>query len=150
MDVAALVISICAFIVSILVPIFEFLWNNKMNEHNLEAEYFREMYGEIMYQKIPKALEYIYYDGERISGTDNILDVLREIRLRSLYFKVTDNVFFEKLKCSVQDLEDYIVNTKDEMSTMQFSSFYSTVMQNIDMIYKNMSEKYIGKKMNSN
>ena len=57
MDVIALVISICAFIVSVLVPIFEFLWNNKMNKHNLEAEYFREMYGEIMYQKIPKALE---------------------------------------------------------------------------------------------
>lgn len=146
MDVIALVISICAFIVSVLVPIFEFLWNNKMNKHNLEAEYFREMYGEIMYQKIPKAIEYFHFDGKKIYGTDNMLDVLREIRTRSLYFKVTDKLFFDELKRTVQDLEDYIVQTPDEMTTVQFATFYATVNQKIEVIYARMSNKYIGNK----
>lgn len=146
MDVIALVISICAFIVSVLVPIFEFLWNNKMNKHNLEAEYFREMYGEIMYQKIPKALEFFHFDGKKIYGTDNMLEVLREIRTRSLYFKVTDKMFFDELKRTVQDLEDYIVQTPDEMTTVQFATFYATVNQKIEVIYARMSNKYIGNK----
>ena len=146
MDVIALVISICAFIVSVLVPIFEFLWNNKMNKHNLEAEYFREMYGEIIYQKIPKALEFFHFDGKKIYGTDNMLEVLREIRTRSLYFKVTDKMFFDELKRTVQDLEDYIVQTPDEMTTVQFATFYATVNQKIEVIYARMSNKYIGNK----
>lgn len=144
MEVIAIVISICAFIVSVFVPIFEFLWNQKMNKHNLEAEYFRDMYGEIMYQKIPTALEYFHFDGNKISGTDSMLDVLREIRVRSLYFKVADETFFNKLKSAVQDLEDYIVKTPDEMTTQQFTTFYAIVTQKIDVIYMSMSNKYIG------
>lgn len=146
MEVVALVVSICAFIVSIAVPIFEFIWNQKMNKQNLEAEYFREMYGEIMYQKIPAALAYFHFDGHKISGTDMMLNVLREIRIRSLYFKVVDKPFFDKLKKSVQDLEDYIVQTPDEMETAQFTTFYETVNQKIATIYLNMSNKYIGKR----
>ncbi len=145
MDVIALVVSICAFIVSVLVPIFEFVWNRRMNSHNLEAEYFRDMYGEIMYQKIPKTLEYFHFDGQKISGTDEMLDVLREVRIRSLYFKVTDPSFFIKLKTSIQDLENYIVETPDAMTSQQFACFYNVVSQKIEVIYRNMSNKYIGK-----
>ncbi len=145
MEIVALVISICAFLVSIVVPIFEFLWNQKMNRHNLEAEYFKDTYGEILYNNIPKAIQYIHYDGKKVSGTDNIIDVLRDIRVRSVYFKVADETFYKRIKGAVQDLEDFIITTDENMSSAQFASFYGAINEKIEIIYKNMSDKYIGK-----
>ena len=63
-----------------------------------------------------------------------------------MYFKVTDKMFFDELKRTVQDLEDYIVQTPDEMTTVQFATFYATVNQKIEVIYARMSNKYIGNK----
>ena len=146
MDKIALVISICAFLVSIVVPVFEFIWNQSLNRHNLEAEYFREIYGEILYQKIPGAIQFISYDGKEVSGTEKMIDVLREIRVKSLYFKVTDKNFFDTLKNTVQNLEDYIVKADDKMTTAQFTAFYDEIGKKTDQIYNLMGNKYIGKK----
>lgn len=146
METVALVISICAFIVSVVVPIFEFIWNKKMNKLNLEAEYFRDIYGEIMYQKIPRALNYFHFDGSKLSGTDDMINVLREIRMRSIYFQVIDKDFYDSLKESVQDLEDYIIKTPDEMSATDFAGFVAKANEMVQVIYEKLSNKYIGHK----
>lgn len=146
-DVIALVVAICAFIVSVAVPIFEFFWNRKLNRHNLQAEYFREIFGQLLYEDVPIAMNYIHFDGQAISGTDNILDVLRKIRSRSIYFKYADNEFYLKLIEEVQSLENYIVQTPDAMSAPEFADFYKNIHEKIENIYKYMSDEYIGNKM---
>lgn len=144
LDVIALAVAICAFIVSIIVPVFEFIWNNRMNRKNLKAEYFRDVYGEILYQDIPMALSYIHYNGTEVSGTENLCDILRKIRFRSVYFKVVDVKFYNKLKDAVQELEDYVIQSPDTMSASQFVTFYGIVNEKIEIVYKHMSEAYIG------
>lgn len=146
LDIIALVVAICAFVVSIVVPVFEFIWNNRMNKNNLKAEYFRDVYGEILYQDIPMALSYIHYNGTEVTGTKSLCDVLRKIRFRSVYFKVADADFYNKLIDSVQDLEDYIIQSPDTMSASQFCTFYGIVNEKIEIVYKHMSEAYIGKR----
>lgn len=145
-EIIALVVAICAFLVSIAAPIFEFIWNNKMNRHNLKAEYFRNIYGEILYQEVPMALNYIHYNGNEVSGTDKLCDVLRNIRNRSVYFKVVDETFFNKLKSALQDLEDYLIQSPEKMSSSEFATFYAVINSKIEIIYKYMSDTYIGKK----
>lgn len=145
-EVIALVVAICAFIVSVAVPIFEFFWNRKLSRHNLQAEYFREVFGEILYQDIPMALSFIHYNGEVVTGTEKMIEVLRKIRTRSIYFKFAEPDFYVRLKTFGQDLEDYLVQSPDDMSTGEFAVFYREVNEKIEMIYKCMSDGYIGKK----
>lgn len=147
LDVIALVVAICAFLVSIATPIFEFVWNNKLNKHNLKAEYFRTVYGEILYQEIPMALNFIHYDGNEVSGTEKLCEALRNIRIRSVYFKVTDKEFFDKLKSAVQDLEDYVVQSATKMTASEFATFYGVISNKVEAVYKYMSDLYIGNKV---
>jgi len=147
LDVIALVVAICAFLVSLVTPIFEFVWNYKMNKHNLMAEHFRTVYGEILFQEMPIALNYIHYDGHEVSGTEKLCDVLRTIRIRSIYFKVADKVFFDKLKGAVQNLEDYIIQSNEKMSLPDFLAFYETINNKVEIIYKYMNDLYIGEKV---
>ncbi len=146
MEVIALVISICAFLVSVAVPIFEFIWNQKMNQHNLEAEYFRDIFGEILYQDMPQAISFIHFNGEEVSGTDIMCEVLRKIRTRAVYFKVADEKFYTKLKKSVQELEDYIVKSPDQMTSAEFATFFAAINEKVEVIYKYMSDSYVGRK----
>lgn len=144
MEIAALVISICAMLVSIVTPIFEYIWNKKMNRNNLEAEYFREIYGDILYQDMPLSLGYIHFDGKYVTGTDKLIEVLRSLRTRSVYFKISDKQYYDKLIQTIQDLEDYIVSLPSEMTSGEFAAKYSIIIEKNDSIYECMSSKYTG------
>ena len=145
-DIIAIIVAILALIVSILSPIIEFICNKKINRINLSAEYFKDVYGTILHQDIPVALNYLHYDGQKLSGTNKLIDVLRELRTKSLYFKVVNGSFYKKLLSSIQNLEDYIVSTDDTMTSMQYYTFLENVIKKIEDIYIHMNNQYIGKK----
>lgn len=147
MDIIAIVVSICALLVSILSPAFEFYWNKKMNVQNLTAEYFREIYGKIIYEDIPINREYIHFDGNELSGTENLIDTLRTIRGRSVYFKIANNNFYNNLISHLQGLEDYLVQTPNQMTSSQFANFHKKVDEYLEKIYSDISNGYLGKKI---
>lgn len=143
MEGIAIGISIAALFVSILAPLFEYWWNKRLNKHNLTAEYFMKVYGEILYKDLPIAHEYIHFSNDLLSGTDKMLEVLRNIRQRSIYFKTVDSEYYKKLLLLVQGLEDFIVNTSEHMTTTQFNEFYNGVDARLEEIYKHMGTKNI-------
>ena len=86
MELAAIIISILALIVSIFSPVIEYLLNKRLNEYNLTSEYFRSIYGNIIYEDIPKYREYVHFDGEKITGTDELISTLKTLRIKSIIF----------------------------------------------------------------
>lgn len=145
-DKIAIFLSILALIVSVFSPFFEYFWNYKINITNLEAEYFRSVYGEFLMKSIPVARENITFNGIEVLGTDKLLDTLRNIRIESLYFKCMHIDFYEKLLKIIQDVEDYIILNEKEVNTHgEYLFFESVVRKKINDIYKLISEHYIGK-----
>lgn len=141
LDWITLGISLAAILTSIVTPIFEYWWNKKLNRQNLAAEYFMQVYEKFLFEEIPKAKSYIHYSNKEINGVDEMLDVLREMRQKSLYYKSSDNEFYKNLLTEIQKLEDYLVITYRDIDDEMYIKFYNKVDSYIDAIYKRICDK---------
>lgn len=146
-DTIAILISLFALAVSIIIPIFEQISNNRMNITNLEAEYFRNAYSEFLMQDIPAAREKIIFNGQNVSGTDDLIDVLRELRKKSIYFKSMHTKFYNCLLGKIQELEDYIIIEEPHINYQwDFLLFENTVQSKLSEVYEIITKQYLGKK----
>lgn len=137
----AILISLVALLVSIFTPAFEYWWNKKMNKANLSADYYLNLYGKHLFDDMPKAREFLHFSDNELSGVDKLIEVLREIRTKSLYFKKRNNSFYKKLCENLQNFEDYLVSNEGKMSQDKFIDFsgkVNTYMCDIsDLIFEN-------------
>lgn len=143
----ALGISICALIISIIVPIFEYLWNKKMNERNLSSEYFKALFSDIIYVELPKAREYVHFNGEIITGTDKLEEVMRLLRQKLIYFKKSNPDFYNCLIEEIQNFENHLVTKSGKADNSAFASFYNEVDEKIEKIYTYINSMYLGRKI---
>lgn len=137
----AIGISIGALVVSMISPLFEYCWNKRLNKKNIESECFKEIFGDIIFQELPRAREYIHFDDKTVTGTEPLEDVLRMLRRRAVFYKNRDHSFYENFIKAVQTLEDYIVVPGD-LSAEKFAEYYNRVDQLIEGIF-NSVQKYL-------
>ena len=111
--------------------------NKKINSINIDAIYFNEIYKDYLIKDIPESRLKIRLTRKgHISGIDDFLDVLREIRKKSLFFKYKDENFYRELITMIQNLEDELVMVDDELDTITYNQFILSVDCKIDGIYK--------------
>ncbi len=147
MEIAALVLSIVSFIVSSVIGIYEIFENRKLKNISLESEYFDSLFKDFLLKKIPITRTKIRFDiNSKLVDTDEFIDVLNEMRHNALYFLYTDKKFFNKLKNSLQDLEDY--NSGDKViAGEEQTDFFKTIQDKLVDIYDIMLNKYKGNKI---
>lgn len=143
----ALGISIGALVISIIVPIFEYLWNRKMNERNLSSEYFKALFSDIIYVELPKAREYIHFNGQEITGTDSLENVMRLLRQKMIYFKKSNPDFYNSLIQEIQNFENLLITKSGKADSGAFASFYNEVDEYIEKIYTYINKMYLGKRI---
>lgn len=141
-----LCLSVLAIIISVASIIFEYFWNQKINRTNLEADFFKDIYGEFLMKKIPEARNVIHYNNNEVSGTDDLIDVLNDIRHSSLFFKYKDKRYYQLLRDQLQELEDKLVKKTGKMGDDDYAEFVQEINQDIEKIYDTIMNKYIGKK----
>lgn len=142
-----LVLSIFAIIISIISVVFEYFWNQKINKTNLEADFFKDIYGDFLMHEIPKARNVIHYNNQKVSDTDDLIEVLNEIRRSSLFYQYQDHKFYIELCKQLQELENELVSKTDEvLSNNEYSEFIQKINSDIETIYSIIMNKYIGKK----
>lgn len=139
-------ISVCALIISIISPIFEYAWSSKINQKNLYSEYFKEMFNDIIYVNLPKAREYIHFDGQNITGTEDLEKVMRLLRQKIIYFKHSNPDFYSGLLSEIQDFENFLVTKSGKADSGSFATFHNKVDEHIENIYIYMNNMYLGKK----
>lgn len=142
-----LVLSIIAILISIFAAGFEYLWNNRINKANLEADFFKDIYNDFLVKKIPEARNIIHYNNEILDDVDSLVDVLNDMRRASLFFKYKDKSYYKALCIKLQALEDKLVQKSGHMSPDDFASFTMEINQDIEHIYEIIMKKYIGKKI---
>lgn len=141
-----LFLSILAVIISIFAVFFEYYWSQKINRTNLEADFYKDIYGDYLMNKLPEARRVILYSNHVISDTDDLIDILNDIRHSSLFYKYKDKNFYEKLCGQLQKLEDKLVkDTGKVIEDDYYIDFTRTVNKDIEDIYNTIMDKYIGK-----
>ena len=141
-----LVLSIIAIIISLVAIAFEFFGNQRINRVNLRSTYYEEIYNGFLVTKIPEARNKLIYNNNRISNTDELIDVLNDMRRKSLFFKYQDEKFYKKICDLLQNLEDKLVTHGDKsLDSDEYCSFTKAVKESIDKIYKTIFDRYTGK-----
>lgn len=142
----SLKLSIASLIISIGTVVFEYFYNKRINSINIDATYFNEIYKDYLINIIPESRVKISLTGNgRISGVDDFLDVLREMRKKSLFFKYKDDIFYKELIAKIQGLEDELVMVEDELENSTYNQFVVRIDYKIDSIYKFILDTMQGK-----
>lgn len=136
-------ISVIALIISFLAPLFEYWWSKKLNKINIESEYFDKVYTDFLMIKLPEARLKISYVDNKIKGIDDYIDVLRDMRKKSIYFKFANNNFYNSLLRKIQELEDLIILGNNNQDYGKFVSKFDEKEKNI---YKCICNGHLGKK----
>lgn len=142
-----LVLSVLAMIISVGSIIFEYFWNQKINRTNLEADFFKDIYGEYLMKRIPEARNVIHYNNQIVSDTDDLINVLNDIRQASLFYKYKDKEYYKLLCNELQGLEDKLVQKTGKMADDDYAEFIQEINTDIEGIYDIIMKKYIGKKI---
>ena len=56
-------VSMILSIIAIIISIYTVLYEKKINNNNLQADYYKEIFGEYLKIKIPEASKRLAYDG---------------------------------------------------------------------------------------
>lgn len=131
-----------------MVAVIEFIKDSKMNQINLESEYFKDIYKDHLVYKIPTARKYIKFSMDNeLEGTDKLIEELQQIRQESLYFQYNNAQFYDKLKGVLQNLEDYLVNNAGKKFVgEEQTQVYNYIKNAIDEIYKIISDGFLGRR----
>ena len=82
-----LVLSIIAIVISVIAMCSEFFGSQRISRINLEAHFFEEIYNDYLLDKLPSARNKVTYNNNIVTGTEELVDVLNEIRRKSIFFK---------------------------------------------------------------
>ena len=109
-------ISIILSIIAILISIYAVKYEKKINNNNLQADYYKEIFGEYLKTKIPEAGKKLSYDvnGKLNKSYKDVTRVLFQMYAHCGYFKYVDNDFYTELKNEIQKFDDLSVNKASE------------------------------------
>jgi len=141
-----LILSIIAIVISLLAIAFEFLGNQRINRINLEANFYEKIYNEFLINDLPNARNKLVYNNNIVTGVETLIDILNDVRRKSLFFKYRDEKFYNKLCSLLQGLEDELVKKSDiRLENEEFCKFIEYVKESMEKIYDFIISKYTGR-----
>ena len=145
MEIVAIILSIISIVATSAIAIINICFLNKNNERNLNASLVKSIYEDALINSIPRAREYIHFDGENITGVDKLIDAVSSIRRKSLFFKKSDSEYYNNIFASCQKLEDFLNDSSKKYSSVEFTKFMNEVDKELDEIVFMIGNKYKGK-----
>lgn len=108
LDITAVLLSLFAIIISII----SILEQRKINQTNLQATYFKEIFSDYLLHKIPNAAAKINFnkDGYILNNYRTVNKIFMEMIKKCGYYKYAKNDFFIQLKTMTKNLEDKLVS----------------------------------------
>ncbi|MEI3294302.1 MAG: hypothetical protein V8R99_00565 [Eubacterium ventriosum] len=141
-----LVLSIIAIVISVIAMCSEFFGSQRISRINLEAHFFEEIYNDYLLDKLPSARNKVTYNNNIVTGTEELIDVLNEIRRKSIFFKYRDIKFYNNICTHLQSFEDELVKKSDmHLEDEHYCRFTQYVNDSMEEIYDIIITKYTGK-----
>lgn len=146
MDKITLILSIIAIIISIIVPLFEYLINKHTNFTNLMSMFYAETYKEYLMILIPESRKKIGFIDDKINDTENLEIVLQGLRTKSTFFSYQNKRFFNNLNKKINSIDDLLVqHSGRNVDYITYNKFITMLDKRISKLYKYINNKYVGK-----
>lgn len=147
MELATLIVSILAILISIGTLFCETKREYKITRMEMENEFYTEIFKTHLIKKIPKARSVMRFDqSNHLKDSEPLIDELNEIRHDSLYYMYNNREFYLKLKEKLQTLEDFLVeNQAKTIIADEQTLFLSNVQEKLNDIYNTIAEIRNGK-----
>lgn len=146
MDKLAFVMSLISLAISIVVAILESIRAYRISKTALEFELYKEVFKDHLIKLIPQARRCLCINKSmKLTGAKELLDELKQIRKDMLFFKYSNPEFYRSIKGTLQDLEDYLIDSTDiTFSKETKKKFLSEVQFQLEDIYSIISKVYSG------
>lgn len=137
------VIAIIAIVVSVGSVIFQVLWEKNRKKNEEKTILYKEAYKVIFLEEIPIAEKKIQYVQGVWCGTDEMVECMKKIRLKSYFFKYIDVNFGKHIKDKSQDIEDFLLKLEgQELTNEQYRSNYGELEKKISSLYDTVLPKF--------
>ena len=147
MEIASLIISIIAILLSLLATIMQIKNSKKINDINLEADLLISLITDSITKEIPNAYSNICFPKGVLSKTKDLQNSINRLLEKMRFFKYYDKAFYESIKEKGQALEDYIVENEGKHFELDdCSKVTDKISKMISDIYYLIKKKYHGEK----
>ena len=135
------ILATVSLLISFGATVYVSVVSNRQNKKNLDSVYFNELFKKYLLKKIPYARTNIEVINQNLIGSNELLQVLRDIKKDAVYYSFCDQKFHNKLRIGIEELENYI-NSNEMQSVVNKQLFMDELEVKINKIYSVCGEKY--------
>ena len=143
-NIVSQIVSFIALIVSILTMIY----TEKSSRASIRADNCGKIFDAYLIDKIPKSRTNLRFgaDGKLRNGNE-FSDILTEMLMSALFYKYSDNLFYENLGKKCQWIEDLVAEAGNHPipSEHEQSKFWNELQNELEGVYKMVEDKRIGR-----
>lgn len=137
------IVSNIIAIVALLISLYGFSREKRSEKRSHEFDLFVDVYKDHLVSKLPSARAKIYItQAGKITGIDDFICELNSIRKASIYFKYAEPQFYEELKKTLWDLEDYLTMIEEPFVGEARVNFDYEVNTRLSNIYRCLLKKF--------
>lgn len=141
-DFIAIILSLIAIVVSI----YGIYSQKKMNDVNLQAVYFKEVFGDYLKIRIPETCAKLNYDenGKLDKSYREISLIFFDMIQKCGYFKYADNEFYYDLKNMIVDLDEELVKMSGDVEqdkSLQMNNIIK-IHARVEKIFSRINKAY--------
>ena len=138
------IISIIAIMVSFAGVIFQFIMENIRRKKEQKVVLYKESFKTIFFDDIPLARQKIIYNGEKLTGLNDLRECMEKIRLKSYLYKYIDENFQKDVFSQSQQLEDFLMNIEDAvLSNEKYLENYRELEAKLQKLYDTVIPKFV-------
>ena len=139
------IISLIALIVSIVFAVMSIGRTRKEQYKQFEADYFTKVFHEYLMEVFPDSLNRLFVqnsDDEEIK--QRLIDDIVRFNKALQYFYYADKKFYDELKDSLQDAENYLTTSmnKPAKNASDKIDFQEGIKKRMEKIYTLVSKRY--------
>lgn len=146
-DIIAIVAIVVGGIVALFTTFMSIRFSSRANRDTLMSVFYAETYKNYLMKRIPIAKDNISYSMLKsyLHGTEDLEQVLLDLRNDSLYFEFFNPDFYQELTMYLNSLDDLIVEKGESTMTYQeYLQFRRQIDKYILEMYQLINKTYLG------
>lgn len=145
-SIIAIVLSGLSFISSIVCYVISYYQNKKINNINMNARLYNTIFDDFLIEKIPRARKYLRFENNKLVDSENLCDVLTDLRNKILYFRYANKKFYVNLCEQIDNIEDYVSECGNKESIQEEQGkVFEQIQEKLEKLYTSINENYVGK-----
>ena len=145
-SIISLIIASFAFLFSIYSHIENTKQTERIKNINIKAKYFEAIFDDYLIRLIPEKRALIWFNQQgNLADFQPLIDTLSEMRNSAAYFRFENKKFYDSLKTSIRDVEDFLSDAGNHKYEKEDQAdIYKKIAEKISNVYACINKYYLG------